>query len=240
MERTRNALNIAQEFGFSETAFVQSTKKDGTYTIKFFSPKKGNPTVRTRHACGGEKIIFDSTTTEIIFIASKKLELLIKKQNDEILMEFPVYDTVPATVPAETLTALGLEDVVNTVYSPKNKIIVLEISDPQLLASLTPDFEALLTSYNGINGVLVTARSADKEYDFHYRYFWPWAGTNEDPVTGGVQTFLAKYWAEKLGKNRMNVFQSSKRTGRMTVELQNNKVIIFGKAVIVLEGNLNY
>lgn len=233
-------LNIAQEFGFSETAFVQSTKKEGTYAIRFFSPKKEIPLCGHATLAAG-KVIFDKTNlTEIIFTTLEKLELVIKKQNDEILMEFPVYDTVPATVPAATLTALGLEEVVNTVYSPKNKIIVLEIGDSQLLASLTPDFEALLNSYNGINGVLVTARSADKEYDFHYRYFWPWAGTNEDPVTGGVQAFLAKYWAEKLGKNRMNVFQSSKRTGRMTVELQNNKVIIFGKAVIVLEGNLNY
>jgi predicted PhzF superfamily epimerase YddE/YHI9 len=108
------------------------------------------------------------------------------------------------------------------------------------LAVLTPDFEALKNSQENINGILVTARSADEEYDFHYRYFWPWAGTNEDPVTGGVQTFLAKYWAEKLNKKVMKAFQSSQRTGSMTVELRGEKVLIFGKAVIVLEGNLTY
>jgi predicted PhzF superfamily epimerase YddE/YHI9 len=53
-----------------------------------------------------------------------------------------------------------------------------------LLASLQPDFTALLNSHDNINGVLVTAPFNDKEYDYHYRYFWPWAGTNEDPVTG--------------------------------------------------------
>jgi PhzF family phenazine biosynthesis protein len=233
-------LKIAREFGFSETAFIQKTNKHNTYTIRYFSPKKEIP------LCGhatlaSAKVIFENTdVNEILFVTSENLELVIKKYNGEIMMEFPVYDTIPATIPQAPLAALGLEKVINTVYSPETKIIVLEISDSQLLAGLTPDFNALLNSYENINGILVTARSADEEYDFHYRYFWPWAGTNEDPVTGGVQTFLAKYWAEKLNKKEMKAFQSSQRTGTMTVELRDNKVMIFGKAVIVLEGNLAY
>ena len=80
----------------------------------------------------------------------------------------------------------------------------------------------------------VTTNSAD--FDFHYRYFWPWAGTNEDPVTGGVQTFLTKYWTDKLNKIKLKAFQSSSRTGSMTTELLNDKVLIYGEAVIVFEG----
>jgi PhzF family phenazine biosynthesis protein len=33
-------LKIAQEFGLSETAFVQPADKAGTYTIRYFSQKK--------------------------------------------------------------------------------------------------------------------------------------------------------------------------------------------------------
>lgn len=233
-------LKIAQEFGFSETAFVQKTNKPSTYTIRHFSPKREIPLCGHATLASAKVIFKDTNVNEIFFVTSENLELVINKHNEEIMMEFPVYDTIPATIPQATLVALGLEKVINTVYSPKNKIIVLEISDSQLLAGLTPDFNALLNSYDNINGILVTARSINKEYDFHYRYFWPWAGTNEDPVTGGVQTFLAKYWAEKLNKNKMKAFQSSQRTGYMTVELRDNKVMIFGKALIVLEGNLAY
>lgn len=231
-------LKIAQEFGLSETAFIQKTDQDSTYTIRYFSPKKEIP------LCGhatlaSAKVLFKSTDLdEISFITSENLALVIKKHNDAIVMEFPVYDTTPATIPSTALAALGLEKIVNSVYSLKNKIIVLEISDSQLLAKLTPDFDALLKSCEDINGILVTAPSANQEYDFHYRYFWPWAGTNEDPVTGGVQTFLAKYWGEKLNKTVLKAFQSSQRTGSMTVELRDNKVLIYGNAVIVLEGNL--
>ena len=83
---------------------------------------------------------------------------------------------------------------------------------------------------------MVTAKSNNTDFDFHYRYFWPWAGTNEDPVTGGIQTFLTKYWAKKLGKNKFKAFQSSSRTGMMTTELINDKVFIYGEAVITFEG----
>ena len=233
-------LKIAREFGFSETAFIQETDRDSAYTIRYFSPKKEIP------LCGhatlaSAKVLFENTDlNEISFITSENLVLAIKKHNNDIVMEFPVYDTTPATIPPATLAALGLETIINSVYSPKNKIIVLEIGDSQVLANLTPDFDALLKSCEDINGILVTAPSANEEYDFHYRYFWPWAGTNEDPVTGGVQTFLAKYWGEKLNKTVLKAFQSSQRTGYMTVELRNDKVLIFGHAVIVLEGNLAY
>lgn len=231
-------LKIAKEFGLSETAFVQPADKAGIYTIRYFSPKKEIP------LCGhatlaAAKIIFKNTDeSELHFITIKKLDLIVTHRADEIIMEFPVYDTIETTVPSAMLEALGLIEVTNIAFSPTSKIILLEISDADLLASLKPDFNALLNSYDNINGVLVTAPSNDKEYDYHYRYFWPWAGTNEDPVTGGVQTFLAKYWAERLGKKIMKAFQSSGRTGYMTVELQAEKVLLISQAVIILEGNL--
>ena len=116
---------------------------------------------------------------------------------------------------------------------------MIEIKSTVELANLKPDFTALKNSYTGINGVLVTSVSDSVSFDFHYRYFWPWAGTNEDPVTGGVQTFLTKYWATKLNKTKLNAYQSSLRTGTMSTELLHDKVYILGEAVTILEGELN-
>lgn len=227
--------NIATEIGFSETAFIRNLSGDA-YSIRFFTPKKEIP------LCGhatlaASKIIFDTTDlSQISFLNFENVELRIRKSEGKIVMQFPVYDTVEIQVPPAMLKALGIEKMVNARYSPKNKIILIEIKGTATLASLKPDFQALLQSYTGINGVLVTALSDDSEYDFHYRYFWPWAGTTEDPVTGGVQTFLTKYWAVKLGKYRLNAFQSSVRTGRMTTELLDGNVLIYGEAVTVFEG----
>ncbi|WP_336518193.1 PhzF family phenazine biosynthesis protein [Pollutibacter soli] len=230
--------DIAIEIGFSETAFVSKGNGD-KYRIRFFTPKKEIP------LCGhatlaASKIMFDqSDRQEIRFINCEDTELHIGKADDKIVMQFPVYDTEEISVPRTLLNALGITEMENSRLSERNKIILIEIDNAEKLASLRPDYMALLTSYTGINGVLVTSVSTDNVYDFHYRYFWPWAGTNEDPVTGGVQTFLTKYWAEKLGKTRLNCFQSSERTGYMTTEYRDDKVLIYGDAVIILEGEMN-
>src|SRR5476649_1744004 len=126
-------LKIAQEFGLSETAFVRPTDEAGIYDIRYFSPKQEIP------LCGhatlaSAKVIFQNTgENEIHFITVENLELLIKRRNDEIVMEFPVYDTVAATVPPAMLTALGVTRLVNSALSPKNKILLLEIKDAAVL-----------------------------------------------------------------------------------------------------------
>jgi len=228
--------NIATEIGFSETAFIKQLKEN-TYSIRFFSPKTEIP------LCGhatlaSSKILFSTTSFDTIkFINYNNVELLIEKEANKIKMQFPVYDTEPTEVPQKLLEALGISEIVAKRYSPTNKIVVIEIESAQKLADLKPDFTALKNSHSGINGVLVTAISDNANFDFHYRYFWPWAGTDEDPVTGGIQTFLTKYWADKLNKNKFNAFQSSVRTGIMSTELVQDKVYILGEAVIVLEGN---
>lgn len=231
-------LKIAQELGLSETAFVRGTDKEGVYRIRYFSPKKEIPLCGHATLAAAKVLFNHGHQDEIHFITGEQLDLPIKRRANKITMEFPVYDTIPIDVPAGMLTAIGLEKLSNSAFSPKNKIILLEIDDAALLAALAPDFNALLNSYQNINGVLVTAPSNDTAHDFHYRYFWPWAGTNEDPVTGGVQTFLAKYWSKKLGKQTMSAFQSSARTGSMQVELQATTVLLISNAVIMLEGNL--
>ena len=228
--------SIATEIGFSETAFIKEIS-GSVYGIRFFTPKQeialcGHATLAS------SKVVFDTTgLQQISFINYEKVELKIEERNGYIVMQFPVYDTEEIHVPETVLNALGISSFINARYSSKNKIILIEINGSKTLAALQPDFSALIQSYTGINGVLVTAQSDDSEFDFCYRYFWPWAGTNEDPVTGGVQTFLTKYWAVKLGKNTLKAFQSSARTGRMTTEWRQDKVLIYGEAVTVFEGD---
>lgn len=227
--------SIATEIGFSETAFIKKIDSSN-YSIRFFSPKMEIP------LCGhatlaSSKIIFDTTELQnITFINFQGIELKISKLDHKIVMQFPVYETIAIDVPKAVLDALGIEKSINTRFSPDRGIILIEIDDSDTLANLKPDFLALVASYNSINGVLVTAQSNSPDFDFHYRYFWPWAGTNEDPVTGGVQTFLTKYWATKLDKNKFKAFQSSARTGTMLTELAEDKVLIYGEAVTVFEG----
>jgi len=231
-------LSIAQELGLSETAYIKKLEGSSSFSIRYFSPKKEIPLCGHATLAAAKVLFKDSDCDEIHFTNIEDLELVVKRKNELITMEFPVYDTIPVAVPSIMLKALGISELINSVYSEKNKIILLEISDADFLQGLSPDFNALMNSYENINGVLITAPSKKKDYDYEYRYFWPWAGTNEDPVTGGVQTFLAKYWSMKLNKTKMRAFQSSSRTGYMTVELNDDKVLISSEAVITFVGVL--
>ncbi len=230
-------LDIARELNLSETAFLRSLPKPGTFSIRFFSPKKEIP------LCGhatlaSAKVVAEMYQLERIeFVNIQSLTLGASVSDGGTTMSFPVYETCPAEAPPELLTALGIESIENVVYNEETNILLLEIVDPDELVNLSPDFEALYRSHDSIDGVLVTA-PGECGYDFYSRYFWPWAGTNEDPVTGGTHTFLAPYWSKKLGKKEMRSFQCSRRSGFMEVEVAEAGLRIRGQAVIVFEGEL--
>jgi PhzF family phenazine biosynthesis protein len=234
-------LNIAKELGLSETAFIQQLEESHKYSIRYFSPKMEIP------LCGhatlaSAKVLFErmAQLNKIHFLTIQNLDLWIEREGAQIKMEFPVYETREAKAPKELLHALGLKTILNTVYNEETKILLLEINSSQVLKNLKPDFAALYQSHQGINGVLVTAESDREHYDFESRYFWPWSGTNEDPVTGGTHTFLAKYWSERLNKSKMKSFQCSDRTGYMEVDLiSDHKLYIKSHARIVLRGELD-
>lgn len=231
---------IAKELGLSETAFINKIEEQNKYSIRYFSPIMEIP------LCGhatmaAAKVLFEifPEMEEIHFENIQGLDLLIKKSGATIEMEFPVFDTVPQNAPEELLKALGIKEIVNSEFNQETNILLIEIESDKLLQSLSPDFEKLKQSHNSINGVLVTTISQRNGYDFESRYFWPWSGTNEDPVTGGTHTFLSKYWSTRLNKKKMNSYQCSERTGFMEVELiSDEKLMIKSEAQIVLKGEL--
>ena len=233
-------LSIAKELGLSETAFIAKAAKSNTYSIRYFSPKIEIPLCGHATLAAAKVLFGKSDLTEVEFITVQNLNLTVQKSGEAIIMEFPVYDLEPAEAPEALLEALGINTIANSVYNKETRILLLEISNVEQLAQLDPDYNLLIQSHNAINGVLVTAASKDDDFDFHSRYFWPWSGTNEDPVTGATHTFLAKYWSDQLQKKKMRSFQSSERTGFMDVALlDDNKLLIKGNAVIVFQGQLN-
>ena len=228
---------IAKELNLSETAFLVGNLKEASWAIRYFSTKMEIP------LCGhatlaSSKVLFEKLSTKNIeFVTGEGLSLFAQENSGKIEMEFPVYDLHPASATTELLDAIGIDSVLYCGFNQETKILMLEIESCGLLRNLRPDFLALQESHDSINGVLITAE-ANGHFDFYSRYFWPWSGGMEDPVTGGTHTFLAKYWGDKLQKNVMQSFQASERTGEMEVELANGKLLIRGEAVIVLDGRM--
>lgn len=242
--------DIASELNLSETAFicplvenVDTGSEKSSYAIRYYSPKKEIP------LCGhatlaAAKVLFEQSDVEqLTFQTASGLKLCVRRSGQQIEMKFPVYSLVDAKPPPALLEAIGVSTVVYAGFNAETQILMIEIETADGLGELSPNYSALLESCGSINGaplhgVSVTAR-AHNGFDFHSRFFWPWSGGNEDPVTGGTHTFLAKYWAEKLGKPVLRSFQASPRTGQMEVELKSpDTLLIRGQAVVILEGNL--
>ncbi|HPC75719.1 MAG: PhzF family phenazine biosynthesis protein [Thermovirgaceae bacterium] len=234
---------IAQEMNLSETAFVTPSTRggeSGSFAIRWFTPTVevplcGHATLASSWVIFTEK----ETSANLITFESASGTLSATREREGVTLDFPRNDSEPAAIPAGLLEALGLEAVEDAQVSPSAEMLLLRIEDEATLRSLRPKVEALLAVGRGdppFQGVIVTSRSST--YDFVSRYFGPWEGIDEDPVTGAAHTVLAPYWSGIMGKDRFHAFQASKRGGALNIALVGDRVMISGKARIVLKGEL--
>lgn len=86
----------------------------------------------------------------------------------------------------------------------------------------------------GSRAVIATSRG-DDGFDFAYRLF---IRGREDFACGSVQTGLAPYWKEKLGKSRLTSIQPHRRVSEIESEPLENGVKITSSAKILVEGRM--
>ena len=223
--------SIATENNLSETAFVREVDID-IYEIRWFSP------ITEIDFCGhatlaASYILFSTNTSSgaITFLTKTVGDLTVtEEEGGFIQMSFP--NMVPNEVfiaPNSLLEGLSIapkkvllnEQAYFVIYNDETDVFNV-VSNNELLKKLAP--------YD----VVVTAPST--QYDFVSRYFWPANGGDEDPVTGSIHAGLAPYWSGKLNKNKLVGFQASKRGGMLICKVENDRVLVSGKAVKYLEG----
>ncbi|MCL4151078.1 UNVERIFIED_CONTAM: hypothetical protein GTU68_006200 [Idotea baltica] len=102
------------------------------------------------------------------------------------------------------------------------------------IVSISPDF-ALLEKIDAL-GIIITAPG--ENYDFVSRFFAPSVGVLEDPVTGSAHCNLIPYWSEILKKEVLTAAQLSERTGELFCEQKGERVLMAGKAVTYLKGEI--
>ncbi|AKB67400.1 putative isomerase yddE, PhzC-PhzF family [Methanosarcina mazei LYC] len=153
--------------------------------------------------------------------------------NGWIELNFPALPEEKTEPPAGLLESLGVE----ATYVGKNIFdYLIEVESEETVRTMKPDFVKL--SKVPARGVIVTARSRTGEYDFVSRFFAPEIGIWEDPVTGSSHCCLGPYWQKRLNKDEFIAYQASERGGVQKVKVAGERVLISGKAVMVLEGEL--
>jgi len=221
---------IAFENNLSETAFF--VPKNSGFHIRWFSPTNevdlcGHATLASAY------VLFNilDYNQNIIEFDSKSGLLKVIKDDDNLILNFPAQAPTPCDTPQEIINALNI----TPIECLKSQDLIVVLNDENDVQNVDPDFEELKKI--DLRGVIVTAQS--KTCDFVARYFFPGIGIQEDPVTGSAYTQLAPYWASKLGKNLFHAKQLSARGGELICELFNDRVLISGKAVKYMEGEIN-
>lgn len=242
----------------SETAFIRKLHPNDNFTqsscfgLRWFTPQNEVP------LCGhatlaSAAVLFHkikNVNSTLTFVTMSG-ELKARKEEDGIVLDLPLYPAHPQKlheVKDLIKTAIGDTLVQDVCYSPDTKKLLVRLSDTynrSFLESLTVNTENLLQveTTGKVKGLILTLKGEPggqtQAFDFYSRYFAPWYGVAEDPVTGSAHTVLSSYWSEQLGKKDLHAFQCSNRGGELIISLRSDgRVDIKGGTALVLEGTL--
>lgn len=226
--------NIAMEMNLSETAFVFPGKDKRI--IRFYTPETevdlcGHATLSSSHILYETGIVKGD---EKIRFLSKAGELLIKKEGDWIIMNFPIYTLEKMPVTPEFKNVTGSEP--RELYRTGHGWTLAMMKSEMEIRNMAPHFGIMKNSIFG--DLIVTAKSEDPGFDFCVRCFAPAVGIDEDPVTGSAHCALVPFWHSKTGKTDFISHQISKRGGVLRVSLKADRVEISGRAKTIFKADL--
>jgi predicted PhzF superfamily epimerase YddE/YHI9 len=86
-----------------------------------------------------------------------------------------------------------------------------------------------------------TSAAHPPTHHFYLRFFAPWAGIAEDPVTGSAAAVAAPYWAGRLGAPpgaALRARQCSRRGGELESAVDGGRVRLVASAALLIAGEL--
>jgi len=227
----RRLQSVATENNLSETAFLVRTENG--FDLRWFTPLTevelcGHATLASAFV---QFFCRNWSGDTIKFQTRKSGELIVRKRNDTLEMDFPARPAHTQSPPDGLGEALGVAP--RDVFGSAEDLMVI-LDNEKTVVEIQPVFAAL--EQLEYRGIIVTARG--DRCDFVSRFFAPRVGIPEDPVTGSAHCVLIPYWATVLGKKELHAFQVSKRGGELFCKHVGERVRISGKAALYLEGTI--
>ena len=225
--------NVAMEVNLFETAFLVAN--DNGFDLRWFTPKAevdlcGHATLASAVVLAELRKLPDRSR---VTFSTRSGALPVERDGSLFQMSFPALPDVPCQAPPGLLEAFSEK----ALYIGQSKFdFLIEFESEKAIRSVAPDFNVLANVK--CRGVVVTARSDHRKFDFVSRFFAPAVGLDEDPVTGSAHCILGPYWGSRLDKSKMVGFQASSRGGVVHVELRGERVILGGGGVVFARGNI--
>ena len=240
-------LRIAAENNVAETAFFVKTGA-GTYDLRWFAPNRevdlcGHATLASAWIIFGK---IEPALNEVRF-ATRSGELVVTRGDGGNIMSLPSADSEPLVPPAGFAEALGkalggtppkeLHISAKGGAGAKALIAVWDTPEQVKALELKADLEQVAMRI-GAGSVLATAAGGGRPYDMVSRFFAPYYGVPEDPVTGSAHCALTPFWARRLGKKTLKARQASARGGDLLCTDDGARTVIQGTCALYLTGEI--
>lgn len=222
---------IGEENNFAETAFViPDTSGQADYELRWFTPTEEVRLCGHATLASGHVLLSKSGTNRVTFRTRKAGLLEVRKSSAGYELGLPLISTERGSWD-EAVSLLGAEPQ-EIWLNPEGYGVYLYDSEDEVRA-IEPDMRGLKALGN--DQFICTARGSDT--DVVSRVFVPGGGVDEDSFTGSAHAALTWFWTEKLGRDSFTAFQASQRGGHATCRRENDKAILSGPCVTVVEGS---
>jgi PhzF family phenazine biosynthesis protein len=222
---------IGRENNLSETAFV--VPRAGDFELRWFTPEIevdlcGHATLASAHVLFHHGYTQDS---KVVFQCREAGTLTVTRDGDRLAMDFPARPPAAAQLDRDAVAAaLGAPPA--EILSARDLLAVY--TDQSEVEALRPDFAKV----RALDAFAVIVTAPGDASDFVSRFFAPRAGIDEDPVTGSAHCTLVPYWSRRLGKKELHALQVSRRGGELYCQDRGERVVIGGRAVEYLRGEI--
>lgn len=223
-------LRIAAENNLSETAFF--VRRGDHFDLRWFTPKMEVP-ICGHATMAAAFVLFDQLgqVGDDIRFETKSGLLAVRRKGPELEMDFPALEMRECSVPAGLTEALGEKPTACF----ESDIYVALFDKAETVQKLSPDMRKIAV----LDKFAVSATAPGVDVDYVARHFAPRRGVEEDPVTGRLHCMLAPYWGQRLGKLKLVARQLSQRGGTVVIRLDGDRVILVGRAVLYLTGEIH-
>lgn len=249
--------HVAAEMNLPETAFLIASGP-ARFGLRWFTPATevalcGHATLASAHALwtlgrvpAGEAITFDTLSGPLVARPGEGG----RGDAASITIELPARQVDAAPLPEAVAAALNVSPRWTGVSGKHPDLVdyLVVLDSESDVRAARPDMVALRSIPCG---VILTAPAGGRakgaadqdaaergDADIASRYFVPYFGIDEDPVTGAAHCALATYWAAELGRPTLVARQVSAREGLLGVRLDGDRVHLTGRAVTILRGEL--
>lgn len=220
---------IALENNLSETAYV--VPRGQSFDLRWFTPAVevdlcGHATLASAFVLFREGL---APGDELVF-ESQSGTLTVRREGELLAMDFPARPARAIAEDAALTAALGARP--QELHAARDHLAVFATQAE--VEALAPDVAAIAA----LDAFAIIVTAPGDTCDFVSRFFAPRAGIPEDPVTGSAHCTLVPYWSERLGQSTLHARQVSARGGELFCEHRGDRVLLKGRAVEYLRGEI--